>query len=105
MRLAAFISAVMAKQAFPRRNAFLHVQSQWRIAIRAAHDMTAIAAEDVRGRAAPVQEQDGLLLALECRLQLLKQAPAKDPALARLQLIPHVHDLDGRQSRFENAAR
>ena len=99
MRLASLISAMMTKQPF----LFFDVKCQWRIAVWAAQDMSAVAAEDISGSAPPVQEQDRLFAALERRLKLLKQEPAKNPALTRFQFLPHIHNLDGWQPCFENA--
>src|SRR3972149_7637543 len=81
------------------------MQRKRRIAIRAAQDVSAIAAKNTGPRAAPVQEQDRLLTALERGLELSKQQSAEDPAPTRLQFIPHINDMNRRQSRFENSMR
>ncbi len=57
--------------------------------------MPAVAAEDVGGCPAAVEEEDGLLAALERGLKFMEQKPAKDPAMTGFQFIPHIHDVDG----------
>ena len=64
------------------------------IAARAFQGIAAVAAEDVGGRAAPVQEQDRLLSALHHLRQAALQLAAEDGAVALLELLAHIHGGD-----------
>ena len=61
-------------------------------AVLALQHVTAFAAHHEGVRPAPVEEQNGLLLAQQRGAQLLLQLAREDRAVARLQLLPHVHD-------------
>ena len=70
----------MAKQAF----FILDMKRQRGIAIWTFQNMPAIAAEDVGGCPASVEEEDGLLAPSQCGLKFLEQKPAKGPAMTGL---------------------
>src|SRR3990172_5890349 len=78
------------------------MQRQRRIAVGTPQDISTIAAKDIRCSPTPVEEEDGLLAALQCGLKLLEQEPAEDPALTRFEFLPHIHDVDGRHFRLDN---
>ncbi len=85
----ALVVAVMAEQ-----DALGFMEGEGDIAARAAHGVTAVPAEDVSSRAAPVQEQDRLLLALEHLTQRLLQRLAENRAVASFQLLAHIDHAD-----------
>ena len=70
--------------------------SQRCIAVRAAQNMSTVAAKNIGRGAASVQEHDGLFAAPQRGLKFLKQEPAEDPTLTRFQFIPHINNLDRR---------
>src|SRR5688572_25323802 len=92
------ISATMTEQPF----VFIQMQGQRRFAVWTFQHKSAVTAEDVGGGPAPVEKQDGLLPSLQRGLQLVKQEPAKDSALTRFQLIPHIYNVNGRQAQFDD---
>ena len=61
---------------------------------RARFHMTAVAAHDERRGAAPVEIEDRLLARGEHVSQPARQRPAEHAAVARAQLLAHVHDVD-----------
>ena len=73
------------------------VVGERRVAAPAAQDVAAVPALHDARRATPVQEEDGLLPALEGAGEGLVEAAAEDAAHAGLELLPHVDDLCFRQ--------
>ena len=73
------------------------VEGEGQVAARALQAVAALAAEDIGGRAAPVEKQDRLLVGIQHLAQRFLQLAAEDGAVAGFQLLAHIHNLDRRQ--------
>ena len=86
------VTAMMANQHFA-------VGGEREAAARAFHRAAALPADNGGGRAAPVEEQDGLFLPVQAIRQRGKQRAAEHRAIPRAQFPAHVDDFHFRERR------
>ena len=64
--------------------------------------MAAVTAHYARGRATPIEKQDGLFMSLQDLAQGQPQCATKHAGIAAAQLCPHIYDLHRRQRLIQH---